>query len=399
MGIILWIVIFMFLVLAHEFGHFITAKKSGVKVLEFGIGIPPKVCKLRTDKSGTEYTLNLLPLGWFVRLKWEDPKNEADFNAKDSFIKASLGSKIMILLAGVTMNLIVARLLFTGIFFVGTKPFQIIPENATKSNNHSYLMATLSFLQSKWLTSGNILEIPVTINQVESWSIAGNMNLQSWDIILSINQEKVSIINISSLLKKFIGQPITIRYERNNKIMNGTSECGEDDCILGITFANAGDLQIKTIKFPLGKAMLAGIQEIGAESSLTFNTLGTLGGNLLSFNKNRISWSVNKLSGPVGIVKVVQTLLEENRRSPLIWLIWIISLALAIFNVLPIPALDWGRLLGVLIQWLGKLKPEKYFNIEGYINLIFFILLMSLWVYIILKDLVHFRAIKIPFLG
>ena len=399
MGIVLWILIFMFLVLAHEFGHFITAKKSGVKVLEFGIGIPPKVCRLRTDKSGTEYTLNLLPLGWFVRLKGEDPKDEADFNAKDSFIKARLGNKILILLAGVTMNLLVAWLLFTGIFYIGTKPFQIVPENAIKTNSHSYLMATLSFLQSKGLTSGDILEIPVKIDQVESGSIAGNMHLQSWDVLLSINQQKVSIINISTLLKSFIGQAITISYERDKKILNGNASCGKDDCILGITFANAGDLQIKTIKFPLGKAMLAGVQEIGAESSLTFKMLWALGWNLLSFNKHRISWSVNKLSGPVGIVKIVQTLREEKRRSPLVWLIGIISLALAIFNVLPIPALDGGRLLWVLIQWIGKLKPEKYFNIEWYINLVFFILLMGLWVYIILKDLVHFRSIKIPFLG
>ncbi|HCB51581.1 TPA: hypothetical protein DEP21_03330 [Patescibacteria group bacterium] len=67
-----------------------------------------------------------------------------------------------------------------------------------------------------------------------------------------------------------------------------------------------------------------------------------------------------------------------------------ISLALAIFNVLPIPALDGGRLLGVLIQWIAKLKPEKYFTIEGYFNMIFFVLLMGLGVYIILKDLIRF---------
>ncbi len=76
-----------------------------------------------------------------------------------------------------------------------------------------------------------------------------------------------------------------------------------------------------------------------------------------------------------------------------------ISLALAIFNVLPIPALDGGRLLGVIIQWIGKFKPEKYFNIEGYINLFFFVLLMGLGIYILLKDLVRFRDIKIPFIG
>lgn len=389
----------MFLVLAHEFGHFITAKKRGVKVLEFGIGIPPKVCKLWTDKSGTEYTLNLLPLGWFVRLKGEDPKDEADFNAKDSFIKASLGSKIMVLLAGVTMNFLVAWLLFTGIFYFGTKPFQIVPENAIKSNSHSYLMPTLSFLQSQGLTNGDILNIPVKIDRVESWSIADNIHLQSWDILLSINQQKVSIINVSTLLKSFIGQAITINYQRGTETLNWSSTCGDDDCILGITFLNAGDLEIKQIKFPIGKAMFAGLQEIWAESSLTFKMLGNLWRNLFSFDRDRIGWAVNKLTGPVGIVKIVQTLRDGKNRSPLIWLIGIISLALALFNVLPIPALDGGRLLGVLIQWIGKLKPEKYFTIESYINLVFFILLMGLWVYIILKDLVHFRSIKIPFLG
>ncbi len=399
MWIVLWILMFMFLVLAHEFGHFITAKRGWVKVLEFGIGIPPKVCKIRTDKSGTEYTLNLLPLGWFVRMKGEDPKDEADFNSKDSFIKASLGRKIIILLAGVTMNFLVARLLFTGIFYVGTKPFQVVPENAFKANSHSYLMPTLSFLQSKWLTSGDILSIPVKIDEVESWSIASKLHLQSGDILLSINQQKVSIINVSTILKSYIGQPITISYQRGGKVMNGNSTCGNDDCILGITFLNAGDMQIKLIKFPLGGAMLAGLQEIRAESSLTFRMLGTLGANLLSFNKARIWWSINKLTGPVGVVKLVQTLREEKHRSPLIWLIGIISLALALFNVLPIPALDGGRLLWVLIQGIGKLKPEKYFNIEWYINLVFFVLLMGLWVYIILKDLVHFRGFRIPFLG
>jgi regulator of sigma E protease len=76
-----------------------------------------------------------------------------------------------------------------------------------------------------------------------------------------------------------------------------------------------------------------------------------------------------------------------------------ISLALAIFNILPLPALDGGRFRGVIIQWIGRLKPEKYFIIESYINLVFFILLMGLGIYIILKDLIRFRAVKIPFLS
>lgn len=137
---------FMGLVLLHELGHFITAKKNGVKVLEFGIGIPPRVCKLRKDKSGTQYTLNLIPLGGFVRLKGEDPKDEADFNAKDSFIKAKLGKKTIILIAGVCMNIITARVLFTAIFTMGTQPISVLPENALSSTQNSYLMPTVDFL-------------------------------------------------------------------------------------------------------------------------------------------------------------------------------------------------------------------------------------------------------------
>jgi len=78
----------MILVIIHELGHFWTAKKSGVQVLEFGIGIPPKLFTLYTDKTGTEYTINLIPLGGFVRLKGEDSKDEETFKAPDSFIMA-----------------------------------------------------------------------------------------------------------------------------------------------------------------------------------------------------------------------------------------------------------------------------------------------------------------------
>lgn len=149
MGLVLGILMFMGLVLVHELGHFITAKKSGVKVLEFGIGIPPKICKLRTDKAGTQYTLNLIPLGGFVRLKGEDPKDEKDFNAKDSFIKAKIRKKVIVLLAGIGMNIILAWVLFTAIFTMGTKPITVLPENAFSTHENSYLMPTVNFLWSE----------------------------------------------------------------------------------------------------------------------------------------------------------------------------------------------------------------------------------------------------------
>jgi len=149
MVVVIGILMFMVLILSHELGHFITAKKNGVKVLEFGIGIPPKVCKLRTDKSGTEYTLNLIPLGGFVRLKGENPDIQEDFHAKDSFIKAKIWKKIIILLAGITSNVILAWILFTVIFTAGTRPIVITSENSIQGKQMSYLFPTKTFLYQK----------------------------------------------------------------------------------------------------------------------------------------------------------------------------------------------------------------------------------------------------------
>ncbi|HMT01624.1 MAG TPA: site-2 protease family protein, partial [Candidatus Absconditabacterales bacterium] len=155
-SIITGVALFMFLVIIHELGHFFAAKKSGVKVLEFGVGIPPKICTLWTDKSGTEYTLNAIPLGGFVRLKGEDPTVTEDFHARDSFISANVVRKTIILLGGVTMNLLFAFFIFTLGFRLGVKPLFVVPENTFQSSVNSYLMPTLGFLEQKNFISGDI---------------------------------------------------------------------------------------------------------------------------------------------------------------------------------------------------------------------------------------------------
>lgn len=398
MALILGIFMFMGLVLIHELGHFISAKKSGVKVLEFGIGIPPKVCKLRTDKSWTEYTLNLIPLGGFVRLKGEDPKDEADFKAKDSFIKAKIQKKILILIAWVGMNLLLAWILFSAIFTMGTQPISVLPENALSSTQNSYLMPTVNFLWQQGFISGDLIASPAKIEKVTNGLLGQEMGLLSWDTILSINNDPVDVRNIWNVLKKNIDQDITLLFARGNKKTVTKAHCPADNCILWLTFY-AGALDLKPIKFPFPQSMWIGIKEIKAQTSLTFSALGTLGSDLLSLNKDRIKTSLNRLTWPAWAIKFWETLLNAWGRKLYLGFAGMISLALAIFNVLPIPALDGGRLLGVLIQRIARLKPEKYFNIEWYINLIFFILLMGLGIYILLKDLVHYRAIKIPFIG
>ncbi len=405
MGVVLWILMFMSLVLIHELGHFINAKRSWVKVLEFGIGIPPKVCTLRKDKSGTHYTLNLLPLGGFVRLKGEDPKDEADFNAKDSFIKAKIGNKILILLSWVGMNLILARAIFTAIFTMGTQPISVIPENALLSQQNSYLMPTRTFLYNQWYISDEIRkrieEKQVIVSDVSSGSLSESLGIASGDIITQIKDTQVNGRNLSTVLKKNIGGDFSITYMRKGKSTTVNGTCPKDNCMLGIAFSagNGEDLSGVIIKFPFVTAMRISVKEIKSQTVLTISALGKLWGDLLSLQKTRIKTSLSKLTGPVGAIKLWESLLTIGWWKLYLWFAGIISLALAIFNVLPIPALDWGRLLGVLIQGIGRLKPEKYFTIEGFINLFFFLLLMLLGIYILLKDLVNFRDIHIPFLG
>ncbi len=389
----------MFLVIIHELGHFIAAKKSGVKVLEFGIGIPPKAFKIWTDKSGTEYTINRIPLGGFVRLKWEDPKDTEDFNAKDSFIKAKVWKKIIILLGGVTVNFLFAWAVFTAIFTRGIKPISIIPENALAVQSRSYLMPTASFLQEQWFLSGDFVEWPARIGDVFAWWIAEELWLEAGDTIIAINGREVNAINISIVLQRYIGSDILLGYEHDGQVLEAETTCPDDNCILGIVLDNNSNIEIQPIKFPFPESIVAWWNEMGAQTNLTFNALGTLGKNLLSFDGEKINNSLNNLTGPVGAVKFGDMLRQSGGWIAFLAFGGIISLALALFNILPIPALDWGRLLGVLIQRAGRLKAEKYFTIEWYLNVIFFILLMGLGIYIIFKDLVQFWWVSLPWMG
>lgn len=399
MAIILWILLFMFLVLIHEIWHFTAAKKSWVKVQEFGIWIPPKICTIAKDKSWTEYTLNLLPLGGFVKLKWEDPKDPDEFYADDSFIKGKFWNKIIILLWGVLMNFVFAWLFFTITLSVGTKPISIIPENALNTNVNSYLVPTMSFLQEEGFIEGEITDSPAEVTFVWEGLIAESISLQTGDIILAVNNESVNTWTLGTELQKNIWQDVTLLYQRWDKVNKANFTCPEDSCILGITLSSDDDISIKDIQFPIHKAAWIWLREVWVQSKLTLNALGTLWAKLLSFNRAEIQSGLSRVTGPVWAVKFGEVLLKEWGWIVFMWFAGMISLALALFNVLPIPALDGGRLLGVLIQKIFRLKPEKYFNIEAYINLIFFVLLMWMWIYIIFKDLVQFWWVNIPFIG
>ncbi len=403
-GIILWILLFMFLVLIHELGHFITAKKSWVKVLEFGIWIPPKVCKIWTDKSGTEYTLNLLPLGGFVRLKWEDQNNKEEFYAADSLISAKLWKKIIIVCAGVFMNFLFAWLIFSVVFWKWIQPIWIIPADKHVENNQSYLIPSVEFIKEKNLIKWWIDSIKTIIAYVWTWTEAEKIGLQTGDIITKINGETVNWLEFSATFFKsneLCGKDVSMTILRWGETIDKKASINGETCKLGIVPISSLDPQkdFEIVKFGFVWWIGAWLKETYYQTKTTLVLLWQLWKNLFSFDKVKIKEATNSLSSPVWITKIVQELVQLGQWAKFLALFGMISLALAIFNILPIPALDGGRLLGFFIQSWLKLKQEKYFNIEWYINLFFFVLLMVFWVYIMLKDLVRFRDFHIPFIG
>lgn len=397
-AIILWIILFFVLILIHELWHFLAAKKSWVKVLEFGFGIPPKLFKIYTDKSGTEYTINLIPLWGFVRLKWESPENEEEFYAPDSFMWVSIRKQLTILLAWITMNLFFAWILFTTIFTVWITPMQILPKNALPIETHSYLLPTEEFLQEKWFVQWKEIAVPVEVLDIAP-GLAQNSGILSGDVLLQINGENLDTTNIWDLLKKNYWKNFDLNIQRGDQQITKSITCPMDNCLLNIQHSWSGDIQINPIKFDFVTSMWIAVVEMKEQTILTYNLLGTLLSNLFSGNKERIKSSMDKMSGPIWAVKVWEIILQYFGVWHYISFAAMISLALWIFNILPIPALDGWRTLSIIIQKLFKLKPDKYFTFENYVNSIFFILLMWFGIYVMLLDLHRFWNVNIPRIG
>lgn len=384
----------MFLVIIHELGHFWTSRKFGVKVQEFGVGIPPKVTKLFTDKKGTEYTINRIPLGWFVRLKGEDPHHEEEFLAPDSFITAPIIGKLIILFGGIIANIIFAWIAFSVSFWQWIHPISVLPDTASRIESTSYLIPSYSFLEKKWLIERD-WKINDFVVEVMPNSRAEKAGIRSGDTIVSVNNLALDNAWLSEKLIECYGKTCSIQYNRDWIIESTEITCASDECLLWVWFDSTYEMPL--IRFWFLSALWAGFHEINAQTVMTFRALKKVWAWLFSFNKEKVTESTKSLSGPVGIVKMVQVLRERGELIQLLAFAWMISLALAIFNILPIPALDWWRALSVLIQWIWWRKPTTYFTIEWRLNLFFFIVLMLLWVVIIFKDLHTAWWVNLPF--
>ncbi|KKQ03985.1 MAG: Membrane-associated zinc metalloprotease [Parcubacteria group bacterium GW2011_GWB1_36_5] len=361
MNIIIFVVILLVLVLVHEFGHFFSAKKFGIRVDEFGFGFPPKLFGFK--KGETEYSLNLLPLGGFVKIFGENPELEqAQYGAGPDedrkFYNKPKWKQAIVLFAGVFMNFILAWILFSVGFMSG------LPTSVSSSSNYK------------------LSDVNLTVVSVLPESPAFNALLKSGDKIISVKSlsEMVDQIDPDTLKSFIVSHPkeeIEIEYLRGKdegihiaKVRPAQSSI-DGEPMIGISMDMIG-----LAKLPIFSALKEGM-------ALTFFvTKGTVVGlYTLIIDGLQGKGSFSSVTGPVGMVGIV----GDAYQFGFVYLLSftaLISVNLAIINLLPFPALDGGRLFFLLIEKLkGSRIDPKFANTANLIGFGILILLMLVVTY------------------
>jgi len=373
MGIFLLIVgllLFIGLVVLHELGHFWVARRGGVDVEEFGIFFPPRLYKRRT-KAGYDFTINLLPLGGFVKLKGE---HDSD-TEKGSYGAARPRTKIAIMLAGVTVNLITAYVLFLLLALIG------MPHIV----DNQYVIANDAHYQHRAV-------FKTTVDEVEKGSPAALAGIRTDDTIVAVGpaghlQKLSSSTDVSSITKQYSGKQIVVRYTHSGKTAEKTVQLRSDAEItaaakkgkaigrLGVVTSPSQD-GLTVVRSTWSAPIVAGGTAVQL-TALTFQGLGKalagLGGIIAgSFTHNTEARqsaqteASGQVSGPVGIFFVFKYGASLGYKF-ILMVVAVISLTLAVMNVLPIPALDGGRLFVTVLSRLlhKKIAPKTEEAIYG----------------------------------
>lgn len=368
--VILGLVLFIALVVIHEFGHFIAARKSGVEVEEFGIGFPPKA-KTLAVKNGTEYTLNWLPLGGFVRLKGENDSAKE----KGSYGAARLKDKIKIMVAGVTLNLLTAIVLLTFLALVG------IP----KLFDNQFTVAS----------DTKIIKNDVLIGYVAPDSPASHAGVQMQDRLVSyrINNETKTINSAGQLpeiTQSLAGQKVVFTVERSGELQDKELTLRSTDEVEASknTDNPKGYLGVSPSEYTLQRSTWsAPVVAIGLTAQMTKLTFQALGSLVTGLAQGNTKQATEQVAGPVGIFVLIKNGSVLGYQF-ILMIIAVISLTLAIMNVLPIPALDGGRLFVTLLYRALKRPLTK--ETEERIHGVGFMVLMGLFVLITFVDIKRF---------
>ena len=343
--LVIALLLFVGLVVVHEYGHYKAAKKDGVVVEEFGIGFPPKVWGKKL-KDGMLFSINLLPLGGFVKLKGEHDSDKT----KGSFGAASLSTKVKIMVAGVFMNLVAAFGIFTILAVVGMP--QLV-ENQFSVDQDS-----------------QVIRDDARILSVEEGSPAEAAGLESPDIVTAIGPSEHTLVPVAGesglmeLTESFAGEEVTVQVERDGETKNLTTTLRDQQTVEDSrdTDEPVGYLGVSPISYTLERSTWsAPIVAAGTIAQFTWLTLDGVGTALWSLITGDTATASEQVAGPVGIFAILRdgTLLGYEF---ILMIIGVISLTLAIMNILPIPALDGGKLFVMLLYRLLNRIGKKFFN-------------------------------------
>lgn len=379
--ILVFLAILSVLVLIHEAGHFFVAKKLGIKVEEFGFGFPPKAFGIK--RGETEYSVNWLPIGGFVKLYGEDEAgggkvgkhHEITKDLKRAFFTRSVGQRAAVVIAGVVMNALLAILIFY--IFLGLSGFKTqLP-----------LLSNFSFFG---VTQQNVNEI--IISGVSKGSPADKAGITVPSRVISVNGKSVkSGKALVSEINAEKGKNITLVWEdvqtKEVKTTTLTPRINppKNQGALGIGFFGIATAQL-SYDTPVEK-IFSGITYPG--NLLVYNLVVMKDLIAVSFEKKSVEPVSQGFSGPVGIGSIVGSILGiENGKEKIMQLLnlaGILSISLAFFNILPIPALDGGRLLFVLIEGATGRKVNQ--RIEGMIHSVGMAVLLTLILLVTFKDI------------
>ena len=352
-GLLAAIPVFGVLILVHELGHFITAKWAGIRVDEFALGFPPRL--LSVKRGETTYSLNALPIGGYVRMPGENGETTDENGNYDprTFAAQPAHKRAIVLVAGVTMNMLLAIVCFTAAEALGQ------------------------------------MNLSAAAGTVVSGSPAAAAGIQAHDRIISVNGQKTTSFTdvitatnaaiCSGSKAKTVPIDVVVLHQgattptmvRVNALVNPPAGKGH----LGI---NADTTQTYNSRVPIWEAPAKGVQDVGYVVSATATGIGQVVSGCLPISQ--------AVQGPVGIVdttgKVADTI-PTNGWYLMLFLVGALSVSLAIVNLLPIPALDGGRVLFIGIEVLRRgrrISPEReaLINLVGMVALLFLMLLVTI---------------------
>lgn len=388
--LVIGILLFVGLVVLHEFGHFLAARRNGVAVEEFGIGFPPRAWARKT-KRGFLFTLNWLPIGGFVRLKGENDSA----TEKGSFGAASFKAKTKIMLAGVAMNLLAAFVIFTALAWIGMP--QLIDKQFTVKNDTTTLRrdVLVGYIEPGSPGAKAGLQTRDQLLSMEPADASGSYQTEMPDARVETHTDAkgqrlmfvrniVSAEELRSLAKRFAGQQVQIVYERGDRISSQKVTLRSPTQAVN----GKGFLGVVPAEFVLTRATWsAPVQAVGLIGQFTAATFKGLGTAVTALFQGDTTKASEQVSGPVGIVVVLRDGSLLGFQFVLL-IIGLISLSLAIMNVLPIPALDGGRFYVLLLSRIFGKKLSK--DMEERIVGTSFIFLLVLIVLITIVDVRRF---------